>query len=46
MQRFVRNSWKRLENLGRENAMEQYIALLSQHVPDWMESHASVRKFS
>ncbi|XP_076922791.1 acyl-CoA-binding domain-containing protein 3-like [Bidens hawaiensis] len=30
------NSWKRLENLGREDAMEQYIALLSQHVPDWM----------
>nr|XP_043606768.1 acyl-CoA-binding domain-containing protein 3 [Erigeron canadensis] len=35
------NSWKRLENLGREEAMEQYIALLSQHVPDWMGSHAS-----
>ncbi|KAK9053274.1 hypothetical protein SSX86_029907 [Deinandra increscens subsp. villosa] len=31
------NSWKRLENLGREDAMEQYIALLSQNVPDWME---------
>ncbi|KAI3713019.1 hypothetical protein L1987_71589 [Smallanthus sonchifolius] len=35
------NSWKRLENLGREDAMEQYIALLSQHVPDWMGRHAS-----
>lgn len=35
------NSWKRLENLGREDAMEQYIALLSQHVPDWMGTHAS-----
>ncbi|XP_071704296.1 uncharacterized protein [Rutidosis leptorrhynchoides] len=35
------NSWKRFENLGREEAMEQYIALLSQHVPDWMGNHAS-----
>ncbi|PWA57275.1 Acyl-CoA-binding protein, ACBP [Artemisia annua] len=35
------NSWKRLENLGREDAMEQYIALLSRHVPDWMGTHAS-----
>ncbi|KAI3813397.1 hypothetical protein L1987_18119 [Smallanthus sonchifolius] len=35
------NSWKRLENLGREDAMEQYIALLSEHVPDWMGRHAS-----
>ncbi|XP_071693879.1 acyl-CoA-binding domain-containing protein 3-like [Rutidosis leptorrhynchoides] len=35
------NSWKRLENLGREDAMEQYIALLSQHVPDWMGRHVS-----
>nr|GEW06406.1 retrovirus-related Pol polyprotein from transposon TNT 1-94 [Tanacetum cinerariifolium] len=25
------NSWKRLENLGREDAMKQYIALLSRH---------------
>ncbi|KAJ0867477.1 putative acyl-CoA-binding protein, ACBP [Helianthus annuus] len=35
------NSWKRLENLGREDAMEQYITLLSQHVPDWIGRHAS-----
>ncbi|KAI3503030.1 hypothetical protein L1887_31465 [Cichorium endivia] len=33
------NAWKRLENLGREEAMERYIALLSQHVPDWMGNH-------
>lgn len=30
------NAWKRVENIGREDAMEQYIALLSQHIPDWM----------
>ncbi|KAL8200546.1 hypothetical protein R6Q57_011885 [Mikania cordata] len=36
------NSWKRLENLGREDAMEQYIALLSQHIPDWKGWHATV----
>ncbi|KAI7751776.1 hypothetical protein M8C21_012743, partial [Ambrosia artemisiifolia] len=36
------NSWKRLENLGREDAMEQYIALLSQHVPDWIGRQASI----
>ncbi|GKA97838.1 acyl-CoA-binding domain-containing protein 3-like protein [Tanacetum coccineum] len=36
------NSWKRLENLGREDAMEQYIALLSRHVPDWMGTHTSL----
>nr|GEU53275.1 acyl-CoA-binding domain-containing protein 3-like [Tanacetum cinerariifolium] len=35
------NSWKRLENLGREDAMEQYVALLSRHVPDWMGTHTS-----
>ncbi|KAM0057941.1 putative acyl-CoA-binding protein, ACBP [Helianthus debilis subsp. tardiflorus] len=35
------NSWKRLENFGREDAMEQYITLLSQHVPDWIGRHAS-----
>ncbi|KAJ0454567.1 putative acyl-CoA-binding protein, ACBP [Helianthus annuus] len=34
------NSWKRFENLGREDAMEQYIALLSRHVPGWMGSHS------
>ncbi|KAJ9564310.1 hypothetical protein OSB04_000276 [Centaurea solstitialis] len=34
------NAWKRLENLGREEAMAQYIALLSRHVPDWMGNHA------
>ncbi|KAI3665663.1 hypothetical protein L6452_44293 [Arctium lappa] len=35
------NAWKRLENLGREDAMARYIALLSRHVPDWMGNHAS-----
>ncbi|XP_024975237.1 acyl-CoA-binding domain-containing protein 3-like isoform X1 [Cynara cardunculus var. scolymus] len=35
------NAWKRLENLGRDEAMAQYIALLSRHVPDWMGNHAS-----
>ncbi|KAK1423420.1 hypothetical protein QVD17_18723 [Tagetes erecta] len=34
------SSWKRSENLGRENAMERYIALLSRHVPGWMGSHS------
>ncbi|XP_042756219.1 acyl-CoA-binding domain-containing protein 3 isoform X1 [Lactuca sativa] len=38
------NAWKRLKNLGREDAMEQYIALLSQHIPDWMGTHVCVRK--
>ncbi|KAD7117784.1 hypothetical protein E3N88_05052 [Mikania micrantha] len=41
----IKNSWKSFENLGREDAMEQYVSLLSQHVPDWMGSHSSVRKF-
>lgn len=35
------NAWKRLENLGREDAMAQYIALLSRHVPDWMGNRVS-----
>ncbi|KAL8229230.1 hypothetical protein R6Q57_014130 [Mikania cordata] len=38
------NSWKSLENLGREDAMEQYVSLLSQHVPDWMGSRSSEKQ--
>ncbi|KAL6982992.1 hypothetical protein U1Q18_016387 [Sarracenia purpurea var. burkii] len=31
------NSWQRLGNMNPEAAMEQYIALLSDEVPGWME---------
>lgn len=31
------NAWERLGNMNPEVAMEQYIALLSERVPGWME---------
>ncbi|PON91087.1 Acyl-CoA-binding protein, ACBP [Trema orientale] len=33
------NSWQRLGNLSPEMAMEQYITILSDKVPGWMEDH-------
>ncbi|PON54267.1 Acyl-CoA-binding protein, ACBP [Parasponia andersonii] len=33
------NSWQRLGNLRPEMAMEQYITILSDKVPGWMEDH-------
>ncbi|PSS19716.1 Acyl-CoA-binding domain-containing protein [Actinidia chinensis var. chinensis] len=35
------NAWKRLGNMNPEVAMEQYIALLSDKVPEWMEGKSS-----
>ncbi|KAA8537835.1 hypothetical protein F0562_027585 [Nyssa sinensis] len=36
--RCVRNAWQRLGNMSPEVAMEQYINLLSDTVPGWMEN--------
>ena len=40
--RCARNAWLRLGNMNPEVAMEQYIALLSDKVPEWMEGKSSV----
>ncbi|XP_044511929.1 acyl-CoA-binding domain-containing protein 3-like [Mangifera indica] len=33
------NAWQRLGNMNPEEAMEQYVKLLSDRVPGWMEEH-------
>ena len=40
--RCVRNAWQGLGNLSPEMAMEQYITILSEKVPGWMEDHFAV----
>ncbi|NP_001268019.1 acyl-CoA-binding domain-containing protein 3-like precursor [Vitis vinifera] len=35
------NAWQRMGNMSREVAMEQYIALLSDRVPGWMEASSA-----
>uniref|UniRef100_A0A7C9E532 ACB domain-containing protein n=1 Tax=Opuntia streptacantha TaxID=393608 RepID=A0A7C9E532_OPUST len=35
------NAWQRLGNMSPEEAMERYVALLSNIVPGWMDDHAS-----
>jgi len=39
--RCARNAWQRMGNMDPEVAMEQYIALLSDKVPGWMEGKSS-----
>ncbi|XP_022772908.1 acyl-CoA-binding domain-containing protein 3-like [Durio zibethinus] len=34
------NAWQRLGNMNPEAAMEQYVALLSDRVPGWMEDNS------
>lgn len=36
------NAWQRLGNMSPEEAMERYIALLSNSFPGWMDDHSSV----
>lgn len=36
-------SWKRLGNMSRELAMEQYLRTLSERVPGWMSSNLQVK---
>ncbi|XVF64168.1 hypothetical protein PTKIN_Ptkin09bG0146000 [Pterospermum kingtungense] len=36
------NAWQRLGNMNPEAAMEQYVALLSDKVPGWMEENSAV----
>lgn len=43
--RCARNAWQRLGNMNPEEAMEQYVKLLSERVPGWMEEHCSVSLF-
>lgn len=38
----VRNAWQSLGNMSPDAAMEQYVALLSDKVPGWMEDHSDV----
>lgn len=33
----ARNAWQQLGNMSAEVAMEQYITLLSERVPGWMQ---------
>ncbi|XP_062097157.1 acyl-CoA-binding domain-containing protein 3-like [Humulus lupulus] len=35
------NSWQRLGTMSQEMAMEQYITILSNKVPGWMEDHSA-----
>ncbi|GMH23752.1 hypothetical protein Nepgr_025595 [Nepenthes gracilis] len=35
------NAWQRLGNMSPEEAMEQYIALVSSNVPSWMEYYSA-----
>ncbi|KAM7279394.1 hypothetical protein ACFE04_006528 [Oxalis oulophora] len=36
----ARNAWQRLGNMSPELAMEQYISVLSEKDPSWMEEHS------
>ncbi|KAK4434374.1 Acyl-CoA-binding domain-containing protein 3 [Sesamum alatum] len=36
------NAWQRLGSVGREAAMEQYIRVLSDSIPEWMHDYADV----
>ncbi|KAL0323014.1 UNVERIFIED_CONTAM: Acyl-CoA-binding domain-containing protein 3 [Sesamum angustifolium] len=36
------NAWQRLGSMGREEAMEQYIRLLSDSIPGWMDDYTDV----
>lgn len=36
------NAWQKLGNMNPEEAMEQYVALLSDRVPDWKEENYHV----
>lgn len=40
--RCARNAWQKLGNMSPEEAMEQYVTLLSDRVPGWMEENYSV----
>ncbi|KAJ6878659.1 hypothetical protein NC652_032255 [Populus alba x Populus x berolinensis] len=40
--RCARNAWQRLGNMSPEAAMEQYIALVLERAPGWMEEKPSV----
>lgn len=40
--RCARNAWQKLGRMSPEVAMEQYIKLLSDRVPGWMEGKFSV----
>ncbi|KAH9755729.1 hypothetical protein KPL71_015881 [Citrus sinensis] len=40
--RCARNAWQKLGNMNPEEAMEQYVALLSDRVPDWKEENYHV----
>lgn len=37
-----RNSWQRLGNMNPDAAMEQYVALVSDKIPGWMEENSAV----
>lgn len=43
--RCARNAWQRLGNMNPEMAMEQYITILSDNIPGWMEGHLAVSPF-
>ncbi|XP_010688386.2 acyl-CoA-binding domain-containing protein 3 [Beta vulgaris subsp. vulgaris] len=36
------NAWQRLGNMTQEDAMNQYISLLSDNIPEWMEGHSLI----
>lgn len=40
--RCARNAWQKLGNMNPEEAMERYVALLSDRVPDWKEENYHV----
>jgi len=43
--RCARNAWQRLGNMSPEAAMEQYIVLVSDRAPGWMEDKPGVGIF-
>ena len=43
--RCARNAWQRLGNMNPEVAIEQYIALVTDKVPGWMEDTSTVSIF-
>lgn len=40
--RCARNAWQKLGNMSPEEAMEQYVTLLSEKVPYWRQDTHSV----
>lgn len=42
---FARNAWQNLGSMPQEEAMQKYIAVLSEINPTWYEDYKKVNKY-